>query len=788
MRGNGSIVLNLLPCTVAIYIQNLKSDSARKRRSANSAVAKPLLFTMKQSLILLYLAFCALTVAVAQQAAPLQFRFRQDIPVSSAGKQLRHPWSGGLNTPQFSTIDLNQDGQQDLFIFDRQLRKVFTWLAVQQNGQWQYHYAPAYEALFPADLEKWALLRDYNCDGLKDIFTSSPLGIRVYRQMRGGNGEVGFSLAEEALFYNSGRVNMQMQSADIPAIVDIDNDGDLDILMSEFSRGYTLELYRNQQVEEQLACGSLRYEQQTTWWGGITECDGCDSYLFGARCRVAGPLHTGHEGSSLLLLDMDADGDKDLVMGGVQCRNLVLMENRGTPAQALMTDYTPAFPAASAAVMKGFPAAFYEDVTFDGVPDMLVSPQATQDLQGINFENATWLYRNQGVANQPDFRFLQDDFLQGQMIDVGEGAFPAFADLDGDGDLDLLLGNAAAARGTTYSASLHFYRNTGTAASPAFTFETNDYLGLQQAQLFDLQPTFADLNGDGALDLVLRYKLASSTSYRLGLLLNKAAKGQPAQYNFADAKQLFTMPTIISPAFVDLDGDGDQDLLLSKSDGSLSFYLNTGNKAAPSFTEEITAFGGITSDYTRRFLSPVTADVDGDGLPDLLTADESGTLRIFRNLPAALKGAALTPETEVLENQFLTGLQATRLGKGLHVATARLGAENALHLVVGTQGGGVYLLEQTGGNTTLLTDPKSDLTLEVYPNPADKSGSGNVQVKASAPVVVRVYDAIGKQVYQSAGTYSRNATLPIQHLQGGLYIIRASTEGGKNVSSKLVVR
>ncbi|MHA6246414.1 FG-GAP-like repeat-containing protein [Pontibacter sp. CAU 1760] len=743
---------------------------------------------MKQYLILLYLFFSALTTVMAQQAAPLQFRFRQDVPVSSAGRQLQHPWSGGLNTPQFSTLDLNLDGQPDLFVFDRQLQKVFTWLAVQQNGQWQYTYAPAYEALFPADLEKWALLRDYNCDGLKDIFTSSPLGIRVYKQERSSSGMLKFSLAEEALFYSNGRVNMQMQSADIPAITDIDNDGDLDILITEFSRGFTLELYRNQQVENKLTCGSLAYEQQTTWWGGITECDGCNNYVFGAYCRVAGPLHTGHEGSALLLLDMDADGDKDLVMGSVQCHNLVLMENKGTATQAQMTGYTPAFPATAPMTLKGFPAAYYEDVTFDGVPDMLVAPQATQDLQGINFENATWLYHNQGAANRPDFQFLQDDFLQGQMIDVGEGAFPAFADLDGDGDLDMLVSNAAATRGNAYSAALHVYRNTGTAAAPAFTLETNDYLGLQQAQLFNLHPAFADLNGDGALDLVLGYKLAARNTSRISYIPNKAAKGQPAQYNFGDVRQLLTVPDNASPAFVDIDADGDQDLLLGQSDGSLSFYQNTGTSTAPAYTAEVVAFGGILPDYTRRLLAPATADVDGDGVPDLLTTDDSGTLRIYRNLPGALTGATLTAETEVLGNQLLAGLQATRLGKGLHLTTANLGEKNTLHIIIGTQGGGLYMLEQTGGNTNQPANPESSLTLAVYPNPVDRSGSGNVQVKASAPVSIQVFDAIGRLVYERTGMYSRTHTLPMQHLKSGIYIIRGMAESGQYVCSKLVVR
>jgi hypothetical protein len=40
--------------------------------------------------------------------------------------------------------------------------------------------APEYEALFPDGIYNWMLLRDYNCDGKKDIFTGDVLGMKVY--------------------------------------------------------------------------------------------------------------------------------------------------------------------------------------------------------------------------------------------------------------------------------------------------------------------------------------------------------------------------------------------------------------------------------------------------------------------------------------------------------------------------------------------------------------------------------------------------------------------------------
>ncbi len=715
----------------------------------------------------------------------------QSIPVTSPAGTLSEPWSGGLNAPQFSTIDLNQDGQDDLFAFDRHTGKVYTWLAVQEAGQWQYTYAPEYESVFPSELAYWVLLRDYNCDGLKDVFTNSPLGIRVFRQEPGE--PLRFTQVTDGLRYRNGRVNMQMNATDIPALTDIDGDGDLDILLSNFSQGSYLELYLNMQAEQGLPCESLVYEQQSSWWGGITECDGCNEFKFGEQCgsshgqSIAAPMHSGHEGSTHLLLDMDGDGDMELVLGGVACQNLVLMENKGDRNNALMDGFLPDFPAANPVSFDLFPAAFYEDVTFDGVPDLLVTTQAFEEIRDMDFQRSTWLYRNTGAADKPAFAFVQDGFLQSQMIDLSEGAYPAFADLDGDGDLDMLVGNDASYRNSTYSGSLSFYRNTGSPTQPAFELVTDDFLKLHNRPYYSIKPLFADVDGDGNPDLILTLKGTSMGSSRIVWLRNLAATGQPSAYDFAQQQELLKIADGDTPAFTDLDNDGDLDLLLGKSASNLEFYRNTGTATAPVYTLENSSFGGIGYDFDRRYLHPFIYDIDGDNVPDLLTADDSGELRIYRNITQNLN-ATLTAEAELLENELTQQVQATRLGRGLSVAAAPLGGEDKVYLVLGSKGGGLYLLQQTSGNVA-TPDAGEKLTLTVYPNPHDRAAAEPVKVQASEPVQLEVYDVVGKRVYRSPHhKYSRTHTLSVQGLQAGIYIIRAVSERGGHTSVKLMVR
>jgi len=753
---------------------------------------------MKNVFALLLILWSA-TAALAQDS--LQFRLRIDVPVVTATGALFDPWSGGLNTPQFSTIDLNKDGQPDLFIFDRMLQKVYTWLAVQENGAWRYTYAPEYEVFFPEDLTSWVLLRDYDCDGLQDIFTNTPLGIRVFRQEETGNSQLKFTLAEEALLYGNRNINLQMNSADVPAITDMDGDGDLDVLITEFSLGYTLEAYRNVQAEEGLPCGTLKYVQQTNWWGGISECEDCNSFVFNAYCGLVAPQqnipkpslllapqHTGHSGSSLLLLDLDADGDKDLLMGALMCNDLVRMLNQGTPDKAMMTGFDTNFPAAKPASFNIFPAAYYEDVTFDGVPDLLVAPQSTYELNNINLAQSVWLYRNEKVADNPEFDFVQDDFLQHQMIDLSEGAFPAFADIDGDGDQDMLVGNDASMQHGSYSASVSYYQNTGTAAAPAFSLVTDDYLNLSSRFLRSIKPIFADINSDGVLDLILTYQQPEAGIASIGYMPNTAAKGEPMQFSFAGIKTIMAVEADDAPAFFDADDDGDLDLVLGKASGILPFYRNTGSAGQPAYTLEKSSLNNMGLDVSLRNLRPAVADMDGDGQPDLLTVDDSGILSIYQNFIRSIKDdTTLTAETRLLENTLTGQLHETRLGKGLSIAVAPLGGTNKSYLAIGTQGGGLYLLEQTAGNGTVTENPQETLTLQVYPNPADKATYDVARAQASAPVSLQVYDSIGRLVFQTPGRYSRAHSIPLQNLKAGLYIVRATAQSGEQVTSKLLV-
>src|SRR5438067_1933558 len=84
------------------------------------------------------------------------------IPVERKGIQMRLPWAGGMDSPEFSSIDIDGDGKKDLFVFDRGANKALVFINTGGIGDTAYRYAPEYEPLLPTGLNGWALMRDYN--------------------------------------------------------------------------------------------------------------------------------------------------------------------------------------------------------------------------------------------------------------------------------------------------------------------------------------------------------------------------------------------------------------------------------------------------------------------------------------------------------------------------------------------------------------------------------------------------------------------------------------------------
>ena len=193
-------------------------------------------------------------------------------------------------------------------------------------------------------------------------------------------------------------------------------------------------------------CDSLIFEFSESCWGLFYE--GLNSYILNCpncQCpQINNNYNTKqkHAGSTILAIDIDNDNDKDIILGDISYNNLNILINGGDNQNALMIEVDSIFPQnfnnTLATNIQGFPAGYYLDVTNDGVKDLIVTTNSQNNSE--NYESC-WLYENNGQNNQPDFNFIQKNFLQSDMLDFGTSAFPVFYDYNNDGLEDIIIGN-----------------------------------------------------------------------------------------------------------------------------------------------------------------------------------------------------------------------------------------------------------------------------------------------------------------------------------------------------------
>ncbi len=722
---------------------------------------------------------------------------RLDIPVSKNGNALRYAWAGGLNDPQPSEADLNHDGKQDLFVFDRIGNVVLTFINKGTPNQSDYEFAPEYVENFPV-LRNWVLLRDYNDDGAMDIFAHSggegADGFLVYRGYYDANNRLAFKRFN---FYgypyniitykeNNKPVNLYVSNADYPAVDDIDKDGDLDILTFA-SGGGKVEYYKNLSKELGYGRDSLIFELDDPCWGKFYESGLSEPVTLSTdkdKCVKFFEAPEGntnlHAGSTLLTFDLDNDCDKELALGDISFTNVNMLTNGGTKEQAWFSAQDNVFPANSKKVdIPIFPATFYLDLDNDGKKDFVAAPNNSNNAEDVD---VFWFYKNQKSNAYPLFEFQQKDLFVGNMIDLGSGANPTFADVNNDGLLDLVVGMFKkfipfSANGEAY---LVLYKNVGTKKQPKFELSDANWLDFKQfgASVSALSPTFGDLDGDGDLDVLVG-------DYQGALFYSENKNGQ------------FTTPTYVylgidvgvnaTPTVIDLNRDGLLDLVIGERNGNINYFQNKGTKTNPSFDKtESNApnsnFLGKMDVRDPQFVtgesSPVVLDLGGK--LHCFVGSEGGTIKQYSNIDNNITGTF-----EKISNNFGN----LREGASTHPAFADLNDDGILDMVVGNFRGGVSLFR-----TNLTTDGKivanQEVTTEnpvvaLYPNPAQSELYVSIKGIETESFEVTFYNTLGQKAW-SGNTNNGNA-ISLSSIADGWYVVQIKI-GEVLVAKKMYVQ
>jgi len=310
-----------------------------------------------------------------------------------------------------------------------------------------------------------------------------------------------------------------------------------------------------------------------------------------------------------------------------------------------------------------------------GIPSLPFSQPRFADLDGDgdpdliigNTEDKPFFMENSGTATNPAFIPGDDIFAVISFLDAEMGVCK---DIDGDGDLDFIAGGYT---------GLNLFTNTGTASSPVFEKTEGFFDGLNVGSnpVSDL----ADIDNDSDLDMVVGLSESGQVKLYFNLGTTFFAEFSEASFIAVGDVGLYAYPN-----FCDLDADNDQDLLVGRDEHGFIYYQNTGTPNNAIWETDITTFADLGNE--TYWNSPDLTDLNGDGKFDLVFGSASGPLNYYLN-----SGTPTSP-TWQLNTALFGGVMD--VGGASNPIFFDWDGDGDLDLFTGSQLGDIKYFENTG--------------------------------------------------------------------------------------------
>lgn len=597
---------------------------------------------MLEGIMIRLLLYTFAMILLCTQTLFAQFVWQQEFHDRVDGV-LRPMYDGGWEYAKPELVDIDDDGDLDLFVGTRNQSVVFY---LNEGSTAIPAWNLVNHGLFDVgDVYTSPTFVDIDNDGDLDAFIGSWSGQIAFYRNDGDAQWPQWTLV--SLTYESIDAGANIN----PVFADIDNDGDQDLFIGNDSG--KIYHYENTGTAE-----SPTFVLASDTYGGFN---------FGLACRPR-------------FVDIDNDGDLDLLPGvGFQ---IWFQENTGTAESAIWTFRGLKY---ANLTTQGYCAPDFKDIDNDDDLDLIF---------GEAFQGMGWL-ENIGTAASATWATGEENMVS---LDFGYPNAMAVTDLDDDGDQDIVTSGFNSGRG------LVPILNQGTASQPNWSLQTPVDATMSGA------PAFCDIDNDGDQDLFVGRGNGSITYFQ-----NNGTASSPVwvagldNYNAIDVGDTYCVPT-----FGDLDGDGDFDLLCGRSDGKLVFIENTGSAASAVWGANQNDYAGI--DLIGRS-QPDLFDYDSDGDLDLFVGDKNGGLGYWENT-----GNATNATFALVTSQF----QNWSFIDDVHPVMADMDADTDPDMLVGASMGGFLFFRNMGA------------TADRYFNPVVSSSPQSATVVIPATVVPQI--------------------------------------------------
>lgn len=694
--------------------------------------------------ILLTTSLCLLIVfSYAQNYSFEHYNTGTDtINVLENNRMLKHPFAGGMDVPQFAECDLNLDGKMDLVVFDREGYRLSTYINKGIANTISYEYAPEYIKKFPP-ITDWIQMADYDGDGKNDIFTSIPGGLRVYRNISDDINGLRFEDKFPSILcnYTSIITRLYIQNIDIPSIVDVDDDGDMDILtfyQSIDTSGESIYWYKNMSIERYGVKDSMDFVVGKYCWGrfreSYTDCRinlnypvgicgnggrfvpniSADEFLANLNQRISQSNSGGaHSGSTTLVYDANGDGKKDMLIGDVTCTNMYLVVNNNTNQDPIMTQTINHYPPNHPIVLDVFPAAFIADVNNDGLEDLIATTNTSNASQNTDHVQ---LFLNSGSTDIDRFNFSTDNFLLSEMIDVSEGSSPAFLDYNNDGLMDIVIANSGYwVNASSNKTGLALYKNIGSSTLAKYELVSRDWLGFSSLNIANMAPSFGDMDNDGDLDMV-----CGSNDGTLHYFRNTASAGNPMTLQYIpDYFGGIDVGNFSTPFIYDFNNDGKKEIIVGERYDNVNLIENTGTVSSPVYSIATDSLYKINlknfSTYPSGRAHLQIQRLRPNEAPRVILSNGNGKIYIMDEVSTNYAQKMV----KAVDSLALYAGQFSFANGGFCFSMADLNGDNKPELVVGNPQGGLFMYRNTSLSVGINASQK-EKNIHIYPNPSER--------------------------------------------------------------------